>query len=330
MSKIVVFRETGDAQVLKLEDVREAEPKNGEVRILVHALGLNRAEVLLRQGRYLEKPKFPSRIGYEASGVIDALGPGVDGFEVGEKVSTVPCFSQTRYGVYGEWAIVPARALARYPASLSDTEAASIWMQYLTAFGALVELGKLGAGQHVLITAASSSVGYAAIQIAKREGAIAIATTRGESKRASLLAAGADHVIVMDQDDLAAEVSLITRGKGVELIFDAVAGALLNTLAKAAAYEAQVFIYGALSLESTVFPLQMALKKGLKVSGYTMFQITEDEDRFARGKDYVYRGLADGSLKPVIDRTFHLNAIADAHRYMESNEQKGKIVVTVP
>ncbi len=329
MSKIVRFHQTGAAEVLQIEEIPEVEPGPDEVRIRVHALGLNRAEVLLREGRYLEKPVLPSRIGYEASGVIEALGAQVAGFRVGDKVSTVPCFSQTKYGVYGEWAVVPARALAKYPDNLSDIEAASIWMQYLTAYGALIELGGLTSEQTVLITAASSSVGFAAIQIARRQGAKVIATTRGDTKKQALLDAGAHHVVVTDGGDLVKEVMAATGGKGADLIFDAIAGPLLLKLARAAAYEASIFIYGALSLETTAFPLQLALKKGLTVKGYTMFQVTDDAARFARGKEYTYAGLKDGSLVPVIDKVFAFDQIVAAHRYMESNEQKGKIVIQV-
>ena len=329
MSKIVRFHEIGAAEVLQIEDAPELAPGADEVRIRVRALGLNRAEVLLRQGRYLEKPTLPSRIGYEASGVIEAMGANVQGFAIGDKVSTVPCFSQSKYGVYGEWAVVPARALAKYPDNLSDAEAASIWMQYLTAYGALVELGGLTSEQTVLVTAASSSVGFAAIQIARQQGAKVIATTRGVAKKQALLDAGAHHVIVTDTDDLVRDVMAITSNKGADLIFDAVAGPILLQLAKAAAYEGSIFIYGALSLETTAFPLQVALKKGLSVRAYTMFQVTDDAARFARGKEYIYAGLKAGALVPVIDKVFAFDQIVAAHRYMEGNEQKGKIVVEV-
>jgi len=329
MSRIIRFHQTGSAEVLQFDDLPEPEPAADEVLIHVHALGLNRAEVLLRQGRYLEKPVLPSRIGYEASGVIVALGEGVQGFSVGEKVSTIPCFSQTKYGVYGEWALVPSRCLAKYPDNLSDEQAAAIWMQYLTAYGALIELGRLKENQFVLITAASSSVGFAAIQIARQQGAKIIATTRGIAKKQALLDAGADFVIVTGQDNLVDEVMLATGGKGADIIFDAVAGPLLQQLARASAYEARIFIYGALSLETTPFPLQQALKKGLTVQAYTMFQVTDNDERFSRGKQYIYKGLKEGSLSPVVDKVFKFDQMVAAHQYMESNEQRGKIVVKV-
>jgi NADPH:quinone reductase-like Zn-dependent oxidoreductase len=234
-----------------------------------------------------------------------------------------------KHGVYGESAIVPSYAVAHYPDNLSPAEGAAIWMQYLTAFGALIDIGQLKEGDAVVITAASSSVGLAAIQITKAARALAIATTRGADKKQFLLDAGADQVIVTDEEDLAERVMAITSGNGASIIFDPVGGPLLETLANAAAFGATIFEYGALSPEPTIFPLFSSLKKGLTVRGYTLFEIVKDAGKFARGKRYVYDGLQSGTLKPVIDRTFSLDAIVDAHRYMESNQQKGKIVVTV-
>jgi NADPH:quinone reductase-like Zn-dependent oxidoreductase len=143
MSKIVRFHATGAAEVLRLEDLPDSQPGKGEVRLKVAAIGINRAEVMFRQGLYLESPELPSRLGYEAAGTVDAVGPGISGIQVGDRVSTIPSFSMTQYGVYGERAIVPAHAVARCPDTLSFIEGAAIWMPYMTAFGALIEYGKL-------------------------------------------------------------------------------------------------------------------------------------------------------------------------------------------
>jgi len=329
MPKIVRFHETGSAEVLKLEDLPLSEPGEGEIRLRVEAIGLNRAEVMFRQGQYLESPQFPSRIGYEAAGIVDAVGLGVRGFGVGDRVSTIPSFSMGQYGVYGESAIVPATAVASYPDSLSPVEGTSIWMQYLTAFGALVEYGQIKKGDQVLITAASSSVGLAAIQITKAADALAIVTTRGENKKQQLLDAGADHVIVTDKEDLVERVMAITAGHGTRIIFDPVAGPYLERLAEAAAPGGIIFEYGALSPEPTPFPLFPVLGKGLSVRGYTLFEIVKGPEMLARGKQYIYEGLKSGTLKPLIDQIFPLDAIIEAHRYMESNQQIGKIVVRV-
>jgi NADPH:quinone reductase-like Zn-dependent oxidoreductase len=329
MPKIVRFHATGDADVLKIEDLPLAEPGDGEVRLKVEAIGLNRAEVMYRRGQYLETPELPSRLGYEAAGTVDAVGPGVSSLQVGERVSTIPSFSMGKYGVYGESAIVPAYAAVPYPDNLTPVEGAAIWMQYLTAFGALIEYCQTNAQDIVLITAASSSVGLAAIQLTKSAGASAIATTRGADKKPFLLDAGADHVIVTDEEDLAERVMEITSGTGANILFDPVAGPFLERLAAAAAPGATIFEYGVLAPAPTPFPLFTALAKGLTVRGYTLFEIVKDAEKLARGKQYIRDALQSGKLKPVIDRTFTLDAIVEAHRYMESNRQKGKIVVTM-
>ena len=329
MPKIVRFHQTGSADVLKLEDVPLSEPGQGEVRLKVEAIGLNRAEVMFRQGQYLEAPVFPSKLGYEAAGIVDAVGPEAGDIQIGDRVSTIPSFPIGKYGVYGESAVVPAYAVAGYPDNLSVAEGAAIWMQYMTAFGALVEYGRLKKEDAVLITAASSSVGLAAIQIVKSVGAVAVATTRGDSKKQFLLEAGADHVVVSDNEDVAAGVKEITGGKGATIIFDPVAGPFLEKLAAAAAQQAVIFQYGALSLAPTPFPLLEAIGKGLTVRAYTLFEIVSTPEKLARGKKFIYAGLASGALKPIIARTFPLEEIVEAHRFMESNQQMGKIVVTV-
>ncbi|MGH1347762.1 MAG: zinc-dependent alcohol dehydrogenase family protein [Nannocystales bacterium] len=329
-TKVVRFHETGGASVLQIDSVPLAEPGTGEVRLRVEALGLNRAEVMFREGQYLEAPTLPSRLGYEAAGVVDAVGAEVEGVAVGDRVSTIPAFSMGTHGVYGESAIVPATAVASYPEALTAAQGTSIWMQYLTAFGALIEHGKLSSGQTVLITAASSSVGIAAIQIAKSVGATAIATTRGAAKKQGLLDAGADHVVVTDDEDLAEAVSALTDGNGAQLVFDPIGGPGLEALANATASGGTIFEYGALSTEPTPYPLFAALGKGLSIRGYTLFEISGNPERLARGKSFVYEGLASGALSPQLaERRFTLAEIAEAHRYMEANTHTGKIVVTV-
>jgi NADPH:quinone reductase-like Zn-dependent oxidoreductase len=327
--KIVRFHKTGGPEVLKIEQLPLPEPGKGEVRLRVHAIGLSRAEIMFRLGGYLVQPQFPSKIGYEASGVVEAVGPDVDTKLLGKKFSTVPCFDLGKYGVYGEVAIVPAFALAAYPEKLSFEEATSIWMQYLTAYGALLHYGKLTKDEFVVITAASSSVGIAAIQMAHAQGAISIATTRTEKKKAELLALGADHVIVTNDEDIPAHVNEITKGKGAKIVFDPIAGKGIEILAQTLAPGGTLFVYGNLSMEQTTpFPLFTALGKGLSVRGYTLFEIVAHPEARAKGEKYIFDRIEDGTFQPQIDQTFTLDQIVNAHQYMESNEQIGKIVVT--
>ena len=327
--KIVRFHKTGPAEVLQFDELALPEPGPGEIRLRVKALGLNRAEVMFRNGQYLETPVFPSKNGYEAAGVIEAVGPGVDPGWIGKTASTVPgTFKLNDHGVYGEVAIVPLHGIAEYPAGLSYEQGASIWMQYLTAYGALIWHGKVTAGDFVLITAASSSVGIAAIEMVKAEGAISIAVTRTAAKRAELLKLGADHVIVTDEEDLVARVNAITSGKGARVVFDPIGGKILESLAAATAYKGIIFEYGALAPEPTPYPLFTALAKQLTIRGYTLFELTADPI-FPEAKRYIFDRLASGAFKPIIDKRFPFADIVAAHRYMESNAQIGKIVVTV-
>ncbi|CAM2935796.1 quinone oxidoreductase [Legionella steigerwaltii] len=327
--KIVRFHETGGPEVLKLEEISLPEPGKGEVRLRVHAIGLNRAEIMFRTGQYLVQPHFPSKIGYEASGVVEAVGPDVDKKIIGKTYSTVPCFDLGKYGVYGEVAIVPAYALAAYPEKLSYAEGTSIWMQYMTAYGALIHYGKLSKNDFVLITAASSSVGLAAIQIARTQGAKSIVTTRTSKKKAELLSLGADHVIVTSEENLPARVSEITKGTGVKIVFDPIAGKGVEVLAETLSPGGTLFVYGNLSLEQiTPFPLFTALNKGISVRGYTLFEIATQTEARKEAEKYIFDHLQDGSFHPQIAQTFSLGHIVDAHRYMESNEQVGKIIVT--
>ncbi len=329
MARVVRFHETGGPEVLKIEEVDVSPPGPGEVRIAVKALGLNRAESMFRSGRYLEEPVLPARLGYEAAGTVEALGAGVTGFEVGDVVSTIPSFSQNQYGVYGDTAVVPATAVVKHPAKLSWVEAAAIWMQYATAYGALIELAGLKTGDTLLVPAASSSVGLAAIQIARRVGATPVALTRGSSKRAALLEAGAADVIVTGEQDLVAEVQSLTDGKGARVVFDPVGGPTVAKLTAAMSEHGTLFLYGALSTEPTPLPLFDVLSKTLTIRGYVLFEVTGDPQRLERAKKFIVDGLAAGQLKPIIAKTFPLDEIVAAHRYLESNQQIGKIVVTV-
>jgi NADPH:quinone reductase-like Zn-dependent oxidoreductase len=329
MARIVRFHQLGGPEVLRVEEVQVPPPGKGEVQISIKALGLNRAEAMFRRGQYLEEPKLPARLGYEAAGTVAAVGPDVKGFKVGDAVSTIPSFSLNQYGLYGDLANAPVHAVTHHPASLSWAEAAAVWMQYLTAYGALIDIGKLARGDTVLIPAASSSVGLAAIQIANRVGAVAVALTRGKSKRQALADAGAAHVIVTDEQDLVKEALRITGGKGARIVFDPVGGPAVAKLAQATARLGILFLYGALSPEPTPLPLFDVLAKWLTIRGYVLMEITGDPGRLERAKKFVNDGLAEGSLKPIVAKTFPLEKIVEAHRYLESNQQIGKVVVTV-
>ncbi|MGR8918445.1 MAG: zinc-dependent alcohol dehydrogenase family protein [Gammaproteobacteria bacterium] len=330
MAKIARFFEIGGPDKLQIVDEDPGEPGPGEILVKVHTAGLNRAEWLYSHGQYLVEPQLPSRIGVEGAGVVEAVGPDVEAFKAGDEVSITPNMSPDAYGVIGEYAVVPEEAVVPKSPDVSFEAAAAIWMAYPTAYGGLVEVGGLrqGSGQTVVISAASSSVGLPAIQIAKAHGATVIATSRGTSKKDAILAAGADHLIATGEEDFAARVMELTRGRGFDIAFDPVAGPFLETLAAGAAVEGTIVEYGALSLTDTPFPLFPAIGKGLRVCGFHLvYNLFDHPDRTERALEHLGDNLANGTYRPVIDKVFPLEQVADAYRHMEAGNQVGKIIV---
>ncbi|MGF1427406.1 zinc-dependent alcohol dehydrogenase family protein [Kitasatospora sp. LaBMicrA B282] len=322
----VVFDEVGGPEVLRLVDVELGEPGADQVLVRVEAIGLNRAEALFRAGTYFYQPELPgSRLGYEATGVVEAVGAEVTGFAAGDRVSTAALGHLSTHGVYGDRVLVPAANLIRRPGDADPVTGVAVWLSYSTAYGALVEKGGLRPGDTVLITAASSSVGVAAIQVARHLGAIPVAVTRTAAKREQLLAAGAAHVITLDEEDLLERVAELTEGRGAELVFDPVAGPGLATVAQAVANGGLLIVYGWLDPRPAPLPMNW----GLRVLGYNNMEITGEPAARRRAWHFIDAGLRAGTLAPVVDRTFDLTEIAAAHRHLEANGQVGKVVVTV-
>ena len=328
MPRIVRFYETGGPEVLRTEDLI-LRPQFGEVLLQVEAFGLNRADSMFMRGRFFERTKLPAHLGYEAAGVVKEVGPGCDRRWIGKSVSVIPAFSPNEYGTLGEEVVVPAHVLTEYSSRLSAEEAAATWVQYLTAYGMIVELGRVQRGEFVLITAASSSAGLAAIEMIGTVGGRSIAITRKRSKVEELIAAGADHVIASEEEDLKSRVDQITGGTGVRVILDSVAGPLLRTLASVAAPGGILIEYGALSEHPTSFPLMDVLSKRLTIRGYWMAETLADPNRRERAQSYVLDHINDGSLRPRIAKIFPFDQVVDAYRYLESNSQVGKIVVSM-
>jgi NADPH:quinone reductase-like Zn-dependent oxidoreductase len=217
----------------------------------------------------------------------------------------------------------------KHPHSLTFEEVAAIWMMFLTGYGALIETSKLSAGETVLIPGASSGVGLAAIQIANAIGAVPIALTRTNSKRKQLLEAGAAHVIATENQDLISEVLGITHGKGAEVVLDPVAGPNFTKLIEAMADLGRFVLYGALSTQPTSMPVLTILAKRPAIFAYQIFDTTTDPVRLKAATKFVLDGLKAGSFRAVVGKVFPFEQIVEAHRYLEANDQFGKIVVTI-
>src|ERR1700739_1902368 len=230
MSRSIKFAKAGGPEVREFVESQVLAPWANDVRIKVKAIGINRAEAMWRVDDYIERVKFSAGLGYEAAGTLDAVGKDVGGFAVGGKVNVIPSFSLNDYSTYGEVILVPGHAVVQQPKLLSFTEAASVWMMFVTAYGALIEDAKVAKGDFVLIPGASSSVGLAAIQIANYAGATTIALTRTSTKKQQLLDAGAVHVIATEEADVVAEISRITEGQGARVVFDSVGGPAFSRL----------------------------------------------------------------------------------------------------
>jgi NADPH:quinone reductase-like Zn-dependent oxidoreductase len=329
MSRVIKFAKAGGPEVLEFIEMEVPAPGPQEVRIKVKAIGINRAESMWRNDKYVESPIFPAGLGYDAAGIVDAVGKDVADFAVGDAVSTIPAFSLNKYFTYGEVILAPDHAVVKHPESLSFVEAASVWMMFLTAYGALVFDAQVKAGDFVIIPAASSSVGLAAIQIANYAGATPIALTRTSEKKKRLQEAGAVHVIATQEQDMVAEVMRITSGHGARVAFDPVGGADFPKLITALAFQGIAYIYGALSEDETPIPVLEMIRKMTVVKGYSIRLAVGDAERRNVAVEYVTKGLARGALRPVIDRTFKFDDMVEVHRYLESSGQFGKIVVTV-
>jgi NADPH:quinone reductase-like Zn-dependent oxidoreductase len=221
MSRVVVFDETGAPEVLHIVDEPVGNPGAGEVRIRIEAVGINRLDQMMRAGMSPRPIRLPhARLGVEATGTIDALGAGVEGWAIGDAVIVTAVPDMDCNGTYAEHIALPADRVVARPAGLEATSAAALWVAYSTAYGALVEKAAMQPGHHVLITAASSAVGLAAIQIANQIGAIPLAVTRHAAKKDTLLAAGAAAVIVTDHDDVVEATHRHTNGAGADIVLD--------------------------------------------------------------------------------------------------------------
>ncbi|MFB4303599.1 zinc-dependent alcohol dehydrogenase family protein [Actinomadura sp. NTSP31] len=329
MTRTVRFHQVGGPEVLRLEDADTGGPGPGELLIDIEAIGLNRAEALFRAGTYIEPVRsFPARLGAEASGVVRAAGPGATGFRTGQPVSVVPAFSMNDYGVYADTAVVPAAAVVHRPENLDAIGGAAVWMPYLTAYGALVETGGMRAGDTVVLTAASSGVGLAAIAVADRAGARPIALTRSPAKTGALLEAGAAEVIVTGGRDVADRILDLTGGRGAEFVFDAVAGPGVIDLARAVAPGGTLIEYGMLSGEPTPYPGFELGMPALNMRTYTVHETTTDPRRLRRAEAFVASGLRTGAFAPAVDRVFGLDDIVEAHRHLETGTRTGKIIAT--
>lgn len=339
MSKIVRIHKFGGPEVLQFDEMVFDEPAAGELRLKVSAIGINRSEIMHRVGTFGPDTRLPGVMGSEAAGTVEAVGDGVTDFAVGDRVATIPGFT-TLPGFatpmpghlcasYGEQAFVPADMAVKLLDGMSFVKGAATWMAYGTAWNSMARVADVRSGDYVLLIAATSPVGLAAIQIVKAQGGIPIATTRSRAKVEALKALGVEHVIVTDEQDITTEVARITNGVGCRVIYDPVAGARVEKLVDALSMEGLLLIYGELDHSPARIDPLKGLAKLATIKFTNVFGTFHVPERRAVMVDYIQKGLANGALSPVIDATYPFDEIADAHRHVESNRHIGKVVVTI-
>ncbi|ADU36785.1 zinc-dependent alcohol dehydrogenase family protein [Variovorax paradoxus] len=337
MSRMIRFHVFGGAEVLKIEEAGTPVPGPGEVRVAVQAIGLNRADALWRENLYIEDATLPAGLGNEAAGVVEAVGEGVEGLKVGDKVAVLPGAGQGRYPTYGESILLPAAHVVRYPGNLSAAQAAGAYMAYLTGYFPMFEMAQLKRGQVMLVTGASSGTGIAALQMARAADIVAIAVTRTAAKRDALREAGAAHVVVTDDEDVVERVMKLTEGRGVDLVYDGVGGAQVERLGDVVAHRGWYVLYGLSGGAEFKYPVIAQFRKSWRFHVYKVLEHTgaatmgllRDEAALARALAFIDAGLADGKLQVRIDREFAFDDVVQAHQYLERAGHIGKVVLTV-
>lgn len=324
MAQVVVYDEFGEADVLRIVDEPVGGPGAAEIVVRIEAFGINRLDQMMRAGQYPALIRLPhARLGVEGAGTVHAVGAGVDGLSVGDKVIITAVPDADIRGTYAEYVTVPAQRVIGWPDGIDLIGAAALWVSYSTAYGALIEKARTRPGDHILITAASSGVGLAAIQVANQIGAIPLAVTRSPDKKPALLKAGAAAVFPSDTEDVASAAKSYTGGLGVDIILDSVMGPGLAQLAGAAKAGGTLVTVGWLDPRPASFPMGQ-----LTIYPYASFEHTLDPAAVQRIASFLGAGLRSGALQPTVDRVFSFADVAEAHRYLEQGQHIGKIVVT--
>lgn len=327
MSRLVRFSKYGGPDVLEIESVDRPEPEAGEVRVKMKALALNRANSLFRNGTYLYEASFPSRIGTEGVGIIDALGVGVLDFKIGQRVNLLPAESETKNGSAADLNIVRQEFLLPAPDGLDDRQAATAWAPFLTLYNLFVDQGLATKGKWVVLPAASSSVSLAANNLAHHLGAKTIGLTRTSAKKQALEKAGYDAVVISEDEDIVARIMEIT-GEGADFVFDPVGGPQLEKLVSSVKRGATINVYGLLDSGGTALPIFPLMNSGATISCYSVYELIVDPDRLKAAIDYYLPLFRAGNLAPIVDEhEFSFDQIVDAFQHLESNDQFGKVVV---
>lgn len=333
----IVTTGTGGIDVLRIEETADPKPSEGEVVVRTRAAGLNFADILSRQGLYPDSPPKPCVMGYEVSGVVEAIGDGVNATLAGKSVVAL-----TRFGGQSELVSVKATQMFDKPETLTFEQAAAIPVNYLTAYALLVVMGSLHEGESVLIHNAGGGVGLAALDIAKKIGAVTYGTA-SSSKHRFLLERGLDHAIDYRSQDWLPVLLDLTKGRGVDLVTDPIGGSHWRKSYAALRHTGRLGMFGVSTASATglrgkfnllklaiqtpwfhPFPL---LNKNRGVFGLNLGHLWHEPEKVAIWMRDILRGVQEGWIRPYVDRAFSFEEAGSAHRFLEERKNIGKVVL---
>jgi NADPH2:quinone reductase len=317
--KAIIVREFGEPEEMKLEEIERPSPDGTHVLVRIHAAGVNPVDTYLRTGIHAHAPRLPYTPGKDGAGVVEAVGEGVTRFGVGDRVYTANSVT----GTYAEYAICEEIDLGRLPENVSFEKGAGIWTPYATSFRALFQKAGAKSGETVLVHGASGGVGIAAIQWAKNAGLTVIGTASSDEGKQLVEAQGADAVLDHTDEDHFEQIREFTGGKGVDVIIEMLANVNLERDFECLAMFGRITIVG--NRGSLQFTPRLAMTKDATIYGMSLFnspQSQRDEIHTA-----IYEGLSNGSLDPVVSRTFPLAEAPESHHDVIENKALGKIVL---
>ena len=334
----IVTTANGDIDVLKVQEKPDPTPRDDEVVIRVRAAGLNFADILARQGLYPDGPAKPCVMGYEVSGVVDAVGKDVNSSFVGKSVVAL-----TRFGGQSEMIAVKATQIFEKPEKLTFEQAAAIPVNYLTAYALIVVMGSLHEGESILIHNAGGGVGLAALDIAKKIGAVTYGTA-SSGKHKFLTERGLDHPIDYRNQDWQPQLMQLTNGRGVDLIIDPIGGVHWKKSYAALRHTGRLGMFGVSTasangisgklkmLKAVVqmprfHPLGL-LNKNRGVFGLNLGHMWHEPEKVALWMRDLLRGVDEEWIQPHVDQTFSFDDVGKAHRHLEERKNIGKVVLT--
>lgn len=319
--KVVRVHQYGGLEALKVEVVPIPEPKEGETRVKIEAIGVNFIDIYHRIGRY--QGSLPLTLGQEAAGTVDAVGPNVTDVKPGDRVAYASV-----QGAYAEYAIVPAWRLVPIPTGIDTQQAAAVILQGMTAHYLTCSTYPLKAEETALVHAAGGGTGQLLVQIAKRQGARVIGTVSTEEKATLAREAGVDEIIFYTQADFEAEVKRLTNNVGVDVVYDSVGKDTFDKSLNCLRRRGYMVLFGQSSGSvPPVDPQTLNTKGSLYLTRPFLGHYTADRAELMWRVNDLFTWIVSGELKVRIDKTFSLAEVAEAHQYLESRQSKGKILL---